>query len=328
MSCYHPQNLYFRGSRPDGKLITKVLPQGFYLTENGESTTLFEFADKDFIEVPCGHCLGCRQDQSKEWAARLVMEMQYHDSAYFLTLTYNDDNVPIAVDEFGVVNGLLTLNKKHVQQFMKDLRKKFNTDRIRFYAAGEYGETTARPHYHLILFGIHLPDASLVPCGRSETGQRYYTCPLIENIWKKGFVSIEPANYFTCKYVASYVTKKIGIKSNEFYEKNNMVPPFSLSSRKPGIGYQFYLDHPDMFEYNSICVALRDGSLKCGFPRYFKKKFQEENPDAFAEMSRKRRAAAEDRKEMIIDKVNMSYQEYLEVLEKSHEARIKRRDKV
>ena len=328
MSCYHPMHLYKVGIDIDGKQRVKVISGDYLgLDEFGYPTKLEEFVADEGITIPCGHCIGCRQDQSKEWASRLMMEMIYHDSSYFVTLTYNEDNVPIAYDEnTGCVSGLFTLDKRDPQLFMKRLRKACPNDKIRFYLAGEYGENTGRPHYHAILFGLHLND--LKPFGRSETGNQYFISGFLDRVWNKGFVSVEPANYATCKYVASYVTKKIGIHPNKVYEDQFMVPPFSLSSRKPGIGYQYYDEHPEILDTGKIILGTANGSYEFMLPRYFKKKFSEQDPDRYDEMVLRHQRAAADRKEMILDNTSVSYKDYLSMLEKRHEDRVKRRDKI
>ena len=49
----------------------------------------------EFIEIPCGKCSGCRLQRSREWANRCMLELEYHKSSYFVTLTYDEAHVPI-----------------------------------------------------------------------------------------------------------------------------------------------------------------------------------------------------------------------------------------
>lgn len=255
-----------------------------------------------FIEIPCGHCAGCRADQAKEWADRLMMESQFHDSMYFVTLTYDEEHLPRVAyaDKFGEYHDRLqsdrgTLNKRDVQLFIKRLRKSRPDDKIRYYLAGEYGPQTDRPHYHAIIFGLHLGDWRLIESGHSETGNTYYTCGELERIWRNGFVSIEPANEFTCKYVAQYVTKKIGEKPRVRRLERGQEPEFSLQSRRPGIGRLYYDEKGDeMFREDKVFLATLNGSVEIKPPRYFKKLYKAQHEDAYSERVKKLLQRSED----------------------------------
>ena len=84
------------------------------------------------LSPPCGQCIGCRLERSRQWAIRCVHESQLHENSVFVTLTYSDEFCPIS------------LEYAHFQNFMKRLRKKFGPTRM--YMCGEYGERTFRPH--------------------------------------------------------------------------------------------------------------------------------------------------------------------------------------
>ena len=101
---------------------------------------------QEAMEVPCGKCIECRIHQRKEWSLRLLHEMAYHERSVFLTLTYSDENLP---DD-------LSISKRHLQLFLKRLRKQSGRKGIKYFATGEYGESTQRPHYHAIVFGVGL----------------------------------------------------------------------------------------------------------------------------------------------------------------------------
>src|ERR1044072_3765305 len=93
------------------------------------------------LPVPCGKCPNCCARRVSGWSFRLMQEDKDALSAHFVTLTYSNDFVPITANNF------MTLDKKHVQKFMKLLRyysPKF--PKIKYYAAGEYGSKTWRPH--------------------------------------------------------------------------------------------------------------------------------------------------------------------------------------
>ena len=65
------------------------------------------------LEVPCGKCIGCRIAKRKEWSLRMLHELTYHPQSSFITLTYDDYNLPS--DN--------SLKKRHLQLFIKRLRK-------------------------------------------------------------------------------------------------------------------------------------------------------------------------------------------------------------
>ena len=155
------------------------------------------------IRVPCGRCLGCRLDYSRQWADRMILELETNEKkGIFLTLTYNDDHVPVVydcdengevvLDDKGEASSMAyTLCKRDLQLAFKRLRDHLPSDKkIRYYACGEYGNAPRsgkyrRPHYHAIIFGIGLddfPDRSIVNV--NELGQPYYTSSkLVHDMW-------------------------------------------------------------------------------------------------------------------------------------------------
>jgi hypothetical protein len=166
----------------------------------------------EHLRLPCGTCIGCRKARAREWAFRCSLELQEHDDACWATLTYDDDHLPP------------TLSKAHLQGFHKRLRARVAPRRVRFFASGEYGERTERPHYHTILYGVRDADE-------------------IKAAWPFGYARVDPISPAAIAYVAGYCSKKIGWKlekgervdyeTGEVYEYQ---PPFVLMSRRPGIG--------------------------------------------------------------------------------------------
>lgn len=96
------------------------------------------------IKIPCGQCLGCRMDNCRSWADRMMIELDHSKKAVFLTLTYRDEDLPMRYDMSTgeVVN---TLQKRDLTNFFKRLRKRFAGKELRYYACGEYGSRTHRP---------------------------------------------------------------------------------------------------------------------------------------------------------------------------------------
>ena len=270
-----------------------------------------DYAVREFVTVPCGQCVGCRLEYSRQWANRCMLELQYHDSSFFVTLTYDDEHVPRS----------LTLCKRDFQLFMKRLRKAFPKDKIRFFMAGEYGTNTFRPHYHAIIFGLHLSD--IRPYKRSDQGFTYYNSDSLSRCWSGrdgkplGYAVVAPVTWETCAYTARYVMKKLNGSQAEFYASHNLVPEFTLMSRKPGIAKQYFDDHPDLYEFDMINISTPKGGRSFKPPRYFDKLFDLENPDELAEIKAIRQKTAVDAANAKLTKTDLSYLELLSIEEKN-----------
>ncbi len=162
---------------------------------------------------------------------RMLLEQSQHSESAFVTLTYADDYLPLIFDE-GREIWMPTLAKSHVQKFIRSVRKKLTLIGLplRYFAAGEYGRKSDRPHYHLILFGI------------GPAWNSYF-----EESWNKGFVSSYEATARSMAYVAKYCLKGGNdpeLRLPEYGEYSLEVPrtttpPFRLTSRRPAIGTSF-----------------------------------------------------------------------------------------
>lgn len=369
MSCFHPlirePQLFYEhgvGSVPvvtsTGEVVYRVravLPgevEG-YLRNGGIP------AYKSII--PCGHCIGCKLDHSREWADRMVMELNSSGSGIFVTLTYAPEYIPPSyyTDNNGCQHGAYTLRKKDVQDWLKRLRRMYDGSRsdypvrhIRYYLCGEYGEMTLRPHYHAILFGLSLDDVqavpALTPLGKPVTndmGDAYYQSPVLASSWSFGLVSCSEVTWRTCAYVARYVTKKwsSGFDSKSkvnLYELFNVQPEFSLMSRKPGIGSDFlqsWMDsHPteSILDYSKLSVSDSTGGKSIRVPKYIKRKFKDSPyPELRAAYSASvERALAASESRMILQ-LAQTDNEYLAVLQAAEDnlksrTRVLTRDKV
>lgn len=223
------------------------------------------------LQLPCGQCIGCRLERSRQWAIRLVHEAQMHERSCFLTLTYATENLPPGG----------TLVKSHFQDFMKRLRAKLDYERpgqkVRFFHCGEYGEKGSRPHYHCALFGEDFAfDRQLFRT--TPRGDRLYTSPWLEDIWTDGFSTIGELTFESAAYIARYVTKKItGDKKAEHY--GDRLPEYTTMSRRPGIGAGFFERFKtDM--YPSDQVVLRGRVMRP--PRFYDGLFELTDPDTLA----------------------------------------------
>lgn len=307
---------------------------------------------RDFVEIPCGKCIGCRLDYSRQWANRMLLELEYHDVAWFVTLTYDNNHVPLSYygdPASGEALPAMTVCKRDFQLFMKRLRKAYPDDKIRYYCCSEYGPETQRPHYHCILYGLHLDDveehrrpelrvrrghkyfqslklescwSADIPSERLFAGKPIHTCADEDNPRLIGNVIVAPVTWETCAYCARYVTKKLSGEASEFYTNFNIEPPFSLMSRKPGLARQWYDDHPGVMDYEYINVSTPEGGRKFRPPKYYNKLYDIDYPEKSAELRETRKRMAEASKKAKLSNTNLSYLELLAVEESNLERKM------
>lgn len=196
-------------------------------------------ASYEALRVSCGRCLGCRKAKARAWAFRCRLEFAQCEEACWATLTYSERYKPP------------TLSKWDFSSYLKRLRSRTGTG-VRFFGCGEYGDRSARPHYHVILFGL----------------SRYN--PAIEAAWGMGRVQVDPLSPAAINYVAGYTAKKIGlwdqVRSERVDKETGEVytyqPPFLQMSRRPGIG-----GSARQFSSSWRDFAVSDGR-KIPVPRY------------------------------------------------------------
>lgn len=244
------------------------------------------------LNLPCNQCTGCRLEYSRQWAMRCMDEASLSPHNCFLTLTYNEEKLPVGG----------SLQKRDFQLFMKKLRKKFG-EGIRYYHCGEYGETFRRPHYHACIFGFDFSDR--VFHHSNFNGDRLYTSATLDSIWNNGFALIGDVTFESAAYVARYVMKKItGKDADDHYlnkETGELMQPeyvtMSRGSKKLGTGgigkgwYQKY--KRDLFPSDTRIVRGK----KMQPARYYGSLFEIEDPDAFASIKDRRKKKALTRSE-------------------------------
>lgn len=231
------------------------------------------------LTLPCGNCIGCRLDRSKDWAVRCVHEASLHEDNSFLTLTYKDTPP----------NG--NLEVKDFQDFMKRLRKKFPNKKLRYFHCGEYGEKLKRPHYHVILFGLDFEDKEPWSV---HNGQQYYTSKILSDTWGLGHCLIGNVTFQSAAYVARYITKKVtGKDAEEHYEYfdeftgelRQRVPEYTTMSRRNGIG-QGWFEKYWYDTYKDDYVVINGRKFKP--PRYYDKLLAEKDSKLFERIKAKR----------------------------------------
>lgn len=273
MPCYHPLSAYRYGhfNPKTGK---------WQPTFKRSEAHFFGDPEKDYINLPCGQCIGCRLERSRQWAIRCVNEAQLHENNCFITLTFSNEYISEQLgypDEYG----LWSLDVVPFQKFMKRLRKKYG-DGIRFFHCGEYGELTNRPHYHAILFNHDFSDKYF---WKFNNGFRLYRSPSLEKLWPYGNSLIGDVTFESAAYVARYVMKKVnGEEAEEHY--NGRKPEYITMSRRKGIGYDWLMKYgSDVYPHDYVVV--RDG-IKCRPPRFYDKIYDIIDPDLMDDIRRKR----------------------------------------
>lgn len=263
MPCYHPMPAV-RLSDGSVKFVSR--------NKRGVEGTL---------ELPCGQCIGCRLERSRQWAMRCLHEASLYDRNSFITLTYNDSNLPPGG----------SLSYSDFQRFMKRLRKRIGS-KVRFYAGGEYGEQgTIRPHFHACLFGYDFPDK--VYYKKSSSGSRIYTSKLLESLWPYGLSSIGDVTFESAAYIARYcVAKRTGDAAKEWYKceefvdedgviRDSVTPEFNRMSLKPGIGSRWLEKFKtDVYPRDYVVV----NGVKVKPPKYYDVLFEREDPGTFSEL--------------------------------------------
>lgn len=272
MPCYYPLKGW-RSAKP---------------SESGKYPVVFNIKEA-FVDlpvmVPCGQCVGCRLERSRQWAIRCTHEASLYEDNCFITLTYDDRHLP---DD-------MSLRIRDFQLFMKRLRKRFG-EGIRFYHCGEYGDRFGRPHYHACLFNFDFMDKYF--WRRSPRGDFIYRSNILEELWPFGLSEIGAVTFESAAYVARYIMKKVnGDRADDHYsfihpetgEVTWRSPEYTTMSRRPGIG-RAWLDKFISDVYPGDFVVLRGVKMKP--PRFYDSQFEILYPEEHEKIktSRKRNA--------------------------------------
>lgn len=299
MPCYTPLSAYKAqsvnpktGKRP----IVWQLRQGFHDLP---------------IQLPCGRCVGCRLERSRQWAIRAMHEAQMHEHAEFVTLTYSDE----ALEKSG--NYIRELRHQDFQDFMKRLREKIDRTtreqceeygmseedteavlkegRLRYYMCGEYGEKFGRPHFHAIIYNLHLEDKQ--PWVKRR-GHQLYISKFLTETWGHGHASTGSATFKSAAYIARYVMKKdldprtrsrTYERLDEYGEYVQIAPEYQQASRRPGLGKP-WLEKFQGDVYPKDYFTLEGNRMRP--PKYYDFQYEIENPDEMATIKANRRFAA------------------------------------
>lgn len=324
MACYKPVKAWIiTGTRSDTghKVLKFKEPIGIPTEE---------------IKIPCGSCIGCRMDYSRMWMGRIVKEASLYPNNAFITLTYNNENLPIK-DSINTETGeLITghpLVKKHLQGFIKRLRREydyhFKHTGIRFYACGEYGGKTMRPHYHLAVFNINTTAWGDIKFHNNNfNGDATWTSQKIEDIWGKGFCLIGDLTPQSAAYIARYMLKKQkGPTKKWYYESKGIISEYTSMSVKPGIAKDWYEQHKDEYWINDrVLIPQRHKApMITKTPAYFDKQLEtEKGIEEMERIKEKRKTTAEKQERIKSSKTTLNEYEQRKVAETTKEASIKR----
>jgi hypothetical protein len=193
--------------------------------------------------VPCGKCYDCYQRRISQWSFRLMQEEKKSSSAFFITLTYSDENLP------KTETNQATLDKRDLQLFMKSLRKK-NRNKIKYFVCGEYGDHTERPHYHMIIFNA-----------AEKT---------IQPTWEKGQIHFGKVSNASVGYTLKYMQKQGKIPK---HIKDDRKKEFQLMSK--GLGLCYITNNSSKWHLNDLENRLYlniEDNKKISMPRYYKDK--------------------------------------------------------
>lgn len=192
------------------------------------------------LYVDCKKCIPCKINKTSEWSMRCMMELEYWDSARFITLTYKPGTTP----------DNKTLVKEDLQAFWKALRQNLDGRPIKYFSCGEYGEGREmpgaipgtdewekgkRPHYHAIVFGLNssLEDRMAV----YDAWKKAEEFQWFGKNWQKACGTVTPDS---CSYTAGYCQKKLfGKLAEAEYTDTGRIAPFQAQSL--GIGERYFL---------------------------------------------------------------------------------------
>lgn len=279
---------------------------------------------KNYIVIPCGKCLACRIDQANNWATRCYLESLKYKENCFITLTYDELNVPKNS------NGINSLCKKDIQDFLKRLRyyvQKNEKKLIRFFGVGEYGDTTFRPHAHLGIYNFIPKDLKFYK--KSDTGIDMYNSPLLTKVWKRGFVVVQHMTYENSCYMARYTQKKAERLDYQYYDRicDNLgvEREFKLTSRRPGIALDLDSDSWQKIRRNfGVLVKTETGVKIKSVPQALRQRWREIDEIDYYQKADERTLNMRKQQIELLKQTNLTHKEYTIMIAKKTEESLKR----
>lgn len=287
MPCYGPMvALPMPGKTQKGKTPFKFI---------GKASSIFSrtFNHKGAILCSCKQCVGCRLESSRQWAARIMHETKFHTDACFLTLTYDEDKLPETYTDYGPVFGSLVPDD--LSGFFKRLRARYQyygKEKIKYFACGEYGDRTNRPHYHAVIFGpvgVHGADSERVEEEFSRSGGRQFSHSDFSSSWEFGLHRFSEVTFESAAYVARYILKKVsGVSAEDAY--GDLRPEFARMSKGLGADH-FETWKSDIYPSDQVVFPGRGAFLP---PAYYDRLLERADPKLFAKVKEARKEAHEE----------------------------------
>lgn len=240
--------------------------------------------------LACGQCSGCRLENSRQWAVRIMHEASTHKKNSFITLTYDETHL----------GNNLSLDVKDWQKFAKRSRKYLSNknltegtdEEFRFFHCGEYGDKYRRKHLHAAILGQDYTEDRIF-WKKNEHGDPLYRSKLLDKLWGNGMAVIGELTFESAAYVARYVMKKrTGPSAPEHYETMgadgqviNLKPEYSSMSRNPGIGQKWIRKYlTDVYPWDEVIVNEK----KTRPPVYYDNELKKINPEMYLQVKQAR----------------------------------------
>jgi len=207
--------------------------------------------------LPCGRCIFCLSEKRDSWTMRVSLEYQKATSAYFITLTYDEQHLR-------KINGIPTLAKSDLQGFLKRLRwkneevmkeywlrrnKTFPSPKFKkmtYFAVGEYGDKFRRPHYHIIVFDLFSN-----------------TLKYLNELWTYGSIDLKIGKAGSIHYATGYVLK------NQNQIENQTEKAILLASQKMG---DWYVKLNNGYHHENLTAKSKSNGFTIGLPRIYREK--------------------------------------------------------
>lgn len=183
------------------------------------------------VLVPCQKCPVCLQNKRQSIANRFLLEMGFSGgSTYFITWTVDTEHMSYCLEPNRHDGPLWPCFRKDLFRKMFDaMRYKYS---FKYFVVAEYGDLSARIHYHgLLFFKDHFYQDEVED--------------ICNHYWHEGFVTVGPPTDRRIAYCAKYALKETEFTT--FKDRNDCRYNFRLFSNGLGLSA---LDWLNEYLYN------------------------------------------------------------------------------